>query len=176
VTSDKEATIEGTLHSAGGVGFVRMKGRYATVIEDMWSAITDPQRLVRWYGKVEGDFRVGGEFTEYVSGSQNEGRGRIEVCDPPRKLRVSRTEDEGPERYSTAELVAEGDHTILTIEVHGIPLEDLYAFGGGWQLHVEDLATYLAGHDVVDFGTAWLTRWEKLDPTYLAMVVEPLEH
>ncbi|MHB2029730.1 MAG: SRPBCC domain-containing protein [Acidimicrobiales bacterium] len=176
MTSDKETTVEGTLHSAGGVGVVRMKGRYATDIEDLWSAITDPQRLVRWYGKVEGDFRVGGEFTEYVSGSQNEGRGRIEVCDPPRKLRVSRTTDDGPKRYSTAELVADGDLTILTIEVHGMPLEDLYAFGGGWQLHVEDLATYLAGHDDVDFGAAWLTRWEALDPSYLEMVVEPLEH
>lgn len=176
MSSDKETTIEGSLHSTGGFGVVRMKGRYATDIEDLWSAITEPQRLVRWYGKLEGDFRVGGEFTEYVSGSQNEGRGRIEVCDPPRKLRVSTTANGGPERCSTADLVAEGDHTILTIEVHGMSLEGLYAFGGGWQLHAEDLATYLAGHDVVDFGAAWLTRWEELDLSYLEMVVEPLEY
>lgn len=174
MTSNKKTAIQGTLHSADGVGIVRMRGRYSTDIEDMWSAITDPQRLARWYGKVEGDLLVGGEFTEYASGSQYEGRGRIEACDPPRMLRVTRIADEGPERSLMAELVADGDHTILTIEARGMPLEKLYAYGGGWQLHVEDLATFLAGQDVVDFGASWLTRWQQLEPSYREMTVEAL--
>ncbi len=52
----------GTLRSADGKGVVRMEDRYDTDIDDLWSAITDPARLARWYGEVEGDLRVGGNL------------------------------------------------------------------------------------------------------------------
>ena len=61
--------IEGTLHSADAKGTVRIKGRYETDIQDLWSALTDPQRLARWYGSVDGDLRVGDVFTCFVPGS-----------------------------------------------------------------------------------------------------------
>ena len=35
---------------------------YDTDIDDLWSALTDPRRLARWYGEVEGDLRLGGEL------------------------------------------------------------------------------------------------------------------
>ena len=50
MTKDSGPVIEGTLHSADGQGLVRMKSRYATDIDDLWSALADPQRLARWYG------------------------------------------------------------------------------------------------------------------------------
>src|SRR4029450_7132668 len=54
--------ILGSLRSADGKGVVRMQDRYETDIDDLWSAITDPGRLARWWGRVEGDLRAGGEF------------------------------------------------------------------------------------------------------------------
>jgi uncharacterized protein YndB with AHSA1/START domain len=174
MTENPRTVIEGTLHSVDGKGVVRMKSRYETDIDDLWSALTDPQRLARWYGRVEGDLRVGGEFTSFVHGSQWEGRGRIDVCDPPRQLRVTTSEEGGPQEVITAELVADGGYTVLTIDVRGMPLDNLFAYGGGWQLHVEDLSAHLAGHDGVDFGAPWLTRWEVLAPSYREMAVVPL--
>lgn len=84
MTNDRGTAVEGTLHSVDGQGLVRMKCRYLTGIDDMWSALTDPRRLARWYGNVEGDLHVGGEFTAKVTASGWDGRGRIDVCDPPR--------------------------------------------------------------------------------------------
>jgi uncharacterized protein YndB with AHSA1/START domain len=175
MTENSATSIESTLHSRDGKGIVRMKSRYETGIEDLWSAITEPERLARWYGKVEGDFRVGGEFTALVSGSQWEGRGRIDVCNPPRNLEVTMWEEGGTESVVAAELVADGEDTVLVIERRDVPLDKLYAYGAGWQVHVEDLVSYLAGREPVEFGTAWLARWDKLAPSYRAMTVVPLE-
>ena len=55
--------ILGSLRSADGRGVVRVGDRYDTDIEDLWSALTDPGRLIRWYGQVAGDLRPGGDFT-----------------------------------------------------------------------------------------------------------------
>ena len=57
-----DTRILGSLRSADGKGIVRIEDRYDTDIDDLWSALTDPDRLARWYGEVEGDLRLGGEF------------------------------------------------------------------------------------------------------------------
>jgi uncharacterized protein YndB with AHSA1/START domain len=165
------ATIEGTLHSGGGKGVVRMKCRYATGIDDLWSALTDPQRLAHWYGKVQGELRIGGEFTAFVTASGWDGHGRIEVCVPPRQLRVSISEEEGPEELVMAELATDGDCTTLAIEVRGMPLDLVWAYGAGWQVHAEDLGSHLAGQDRANSDT----RWNELEVIYREMAVVPLE-
>ena len=54
--------ILGSLRSADGKGVVRMEDRFETDVDDLWSALTDPGRLARWLGEVDGDLRLGGEF------------------------------------------------------------------------------------------------------------------
>jgi uncharacterized protein YndB with AHSA1/START domain len=175
MTKKAGAAVEGTLHSVDGKGVVRLKARYETDIDDLWSALTDPQRLERWYGKVHGDLRVGGEFTATVHGSGWDGRGRIDECDPPQRLEVTMWEEEGAEGVVAAELVTDGAETILMIERRGIPLDMLYAYGAGWQAHMEDLGAHLAGQDCSDWpGDSW-PRWEELAPSYREMTVVPLE-
>jgi uncharacterized protein YndB with AHSA1/START domain len=64
MTSDTRANdrILGSLRSEDGDGVTRMEDRFDTAIEDLWLALTEPRRLARWYGEVEGNLRVGGEF------------------------------------------------------------------------------------------------------------------
>ena len=69
--------ILGTLGAADGSGVVRMEDRYDTGIEDLWSAITDPRRLARWLGRIDGDLRLGGEYHAYYFASGWEGTVRI---------------------------------------------------------------------------------------------------
>jgi uncharacterized protein YndB with AHSA1/START domain len=163
-------TIEGTLHSGGGKGAVRMKCRYTTGIDDLWSALTDPKRLAHWYGKVQGELRVGGEFTAYVTASGWDGRGRIEECVPPRQLRLTVSEEDGPEEVVTAALAADGDGTTLALEVRGMPLDLVWAYGAGWQVHLEDLGAHIAGQDRASSDT----RWNELEVIYREMAVVPL--
>jgi uncharacterized protein YndB with AHSA1/START domain len=152
-----------------------MKSRFETDINDLWSALTDPDRLARWYGKVSGDLRIGGEFTATVSGSGWDGRGRIDICVPPRRLGVTQWEEEGSETGVTAELTSDGDATILAIESRGMPVDLLWAFGCGWQTHVEDLAAHLAGQQRGDWPSSWGTRFDELAPFYREMAVVPLD-
>ncbi len=47
-------------------------------------------------------------------------------------------------------------------EERGVPLEYLAGYGGGAQIHVEDLAAYLAGRERIDAKA----RWNELKPAY----------
>ena len=154
--------VVGTLRAVDGSGVVRMEDRYDTDIDDLWSALTDPPRLARWIADIEGDLRVGGEFhASFTSGW--EGPGRVDVCEPPRHLRVTMAPGQGDdETVIEAELVSTGDQTRLVIEERGLPLDELATHGAGWQAHVEDLAAHLAGRRRVD----WRTRWTELTPSY----------
>ena len=84
--------ILGSLRSADGQGVVRIGDRYDTDIDDLWSALTDPGRLARWYGQVEGDLRPGGEIRTYVASDDVESAGRVDACEPPRRLLVTTRE------------------------------------------------------------------------------------
>jgi uncharacterized protein YndB with AHSA1/START domain len=155
--------ILGSLRSADGKGVVRMEDRYDTDIDDLWSALTDPLRLARWYGEVEGDLRLGGEYRARVFASGWEGTGRVEACEPPRRLLVTTKEVDEP--YDTAieaTLTADGDQTILVIEVQGMPLDKIAFYGAGWQIHAENLAAHLAGRERGDSEA----RWDELVPPY----------
>ena len=155
--------ILGSLGSANGKGVVRMEDRFATDIDDLWSALTDPTRLARWYGEVEGDLRVGGEYRARLFASGWEGTGRVEACEPPNRLLVS-TIGPGESGRGTIEvtLSADGDQTVLVWEERGMPLNLIDAYGAGIQVHVEDLAEHVAGRGRIDAAA----RWSELRPAY----------
>jgi len=164
--------ILGSLRSADGQGVVRVEDRYDTDIDDLWSALTDPGRLARWYGEVAGDLRPGGEFRLHVDDAGMDVTGRVEACEPPRRLRVTTRETDESYRpgngvppfdeIAEATLTADGDQTILVIEVRGMPLDKIAFYGAGWQIHAENLATYLAGRESGDTEA----RWGELVPPY----------
>ncbi|HLK01633.1 MAG TPA: SRPBCC domain-containing protein [Streptosporangiaceae bacterium] len=164
MTSDTGAVgrILGSLRSADGRGVVRMQDRFDTGIDDLWSALTDPGRLARWLGEVEGDLRLGGEFrASFFDGW--EGTGRVEACEPPQRLLVvTKHHRQADEQVIEAILAADGDQTILVWEERGIPLNLLAAYGSGIQVHVEDLAAHIAGRERRE-GEA---RWTELMPAY----------
>jgi len=164
--------ILGSLRSADGMGLVRIEDRYDTDINDLWSALTDPARLARWYGQVEGDLRLGGQFRLYLEADGWDGTGRVVACEPPRRLLVTTRESDeswrkgrGAQPFDAAieaTLTADGDQTILVIEVRGMPLDRIAFYGAGWQIHAENLSAYLAGRQ----GGNTEARWDELVPPY----------
>src|SRR5215468_11877030 len=112
--------ILGSLGSADGKGVLRIEDRFDTDIDDLWSALTDPVRLGRWYGDVEGDLRLGGEFRARVFASGWEGTGRVEECEPPRRMVLASKEPDQPEEdVMEVTLTADGDQTVLILEHRG---------------------------------------------------------
>ena len=153
--------VIGHLRSIGRTkGAVRVEDVFDTDPADLWSALTEPERLARWVADVDGDLRVGGTVsTTFVSGW--EGSGRIDVCDPPHRLLVTMEPGTDDETAIEAVLSAAGDGTRLVVEERGIALDGIAAHGAGWQAHVEDLASYLSGG-----GSEWSARWAALAPDY----------
>jgi uncharacterized protein YndB with AHSA1/START domain len=174
MTSDAgpRTRILGSLRSTESAGVVRIEDRYETTIDDLWQAVTDPGRVARWYGQVEGDLSPDGEFRTYIADAQIEATGRVEACEPPRRLLVTTRETEesygdGPgvppfDQAIEVTLTADGDQTLLAIEVRGMPLDKIAFYGVGWQVHAEHLAAYLAGRDHGDTEA----RWGELLPAY----------
>src|SRR3954452_17100769 len=127
MTDDGPGRILGTLAEADGTGVVRIEDRFDTDVEDLWSALTDPGRLARWLGDVEGDLRLGGEFRARFFASGWEGTGRVEACEPPHRLLVLTRDADEPdapaEHAIEATLIADDDQTILVWEERGMPVE-----------------------------------------------------
>jgi uncharacterized protein YndB with AHSA1/START domain len=155
--------ILGSLASADGFGVVRIEERFDADIDEVWSALTEPERLARWYGEVEGELRVGGAYRAHLHASGWEGTGRVEECEPPRRfVVVSKEPDEANERSTEVRLTGDGDQTVSVVEQRGLPLDLLWAYGAGLQIHVEDLAAHVAGRERADAKT----RFDELTPAY----------
>jgi uncharacterized protein YndB with AHSA1/START domain len=122
---------------------VLLRRAYDSPADDVWDAVTDPERIKRWFMPVSGDLREGGDF-------QLEGNagGRILRCDPPRLLRATfggetsivelRLTPDG-EGATTLEL----EHTV-PIEMAGSGAGALYV-GPGWDGAVMALGLFLEG-------------------------------
>ncbi len=82
---------------------IRLGREYDADVEDVWDALTNPERIGRWFLPISGDYRVGGRY-------QFEGNagGRIVACERPRRLRA--TWEYGPP-------VAEGDVSIVEVRL-----------------------------------------------------------
>ncbi|HWD81282.1 MAG TPA: SRPBCC family protein [Kribbella sp.] len=63
---------------------VLMRRSYRAEPAEVWDALTDPERMRRWFMPVSGELKVGGSF-------QLEGNagGEILECDPPRRFKVT---------------------------------------------------------------------------------------
>lgn len=121
---------------------VLLRRRYDAKADDVWSALTDPDRVRRWFYPLTGDLRAGGNF-------QLEGNagGDILTCEPPKLLKVTFG---GPTSVVELRLAEDGDHTVLELE-HTVPIEmagsgagALYV-GPGWDGAFLGLALFLAG-------------------------------
>lgn len=128
---------------SGEVVSVQMTRRYQAAIDDVWSALTDPARVERWFFPLHGDLHAGGTF-------QLEGNagGDILECEPPQLLKVTYG---GPTSLVHLRLSQDGDNeTVLDLE-HTVPIEmaqsgagALYV-GPGWDGAFMALDLFLHG-------------------------------
>ena len=91
----------------------------------------------------------------------------MEACDPPSRLLVTMALDQPDEDVIEATLAADGDQTILVWEERGMPVDQLAGYAAGVQIHVEDLAAYLAGRERRDAAA----RFDELFPAYQQLAV-----
>lgn len=125
---------------------VVLSSLYDTDLDDLWEAVTTPERLRRWFGAVSGDLQQGGRFQ--IEGNAS---GTILEC-RPRQLIAVTWEFGDAVSWVTARLTAEPDGTRLHVE-HQAPLDAHWekygpgAVGIGWDLWLTALARHLLAPD-----------------------------
>jgi uncharacterized protein YndB with AHSA1/START domain len=166
VTND----VIGALRLDGDRTAVRLERSYPTDSQDLWTALTDPARLSRWFARVEGDLRPGGTFCIYFGDEDPAERtlGEVRECAPPHRLEVTwRFRDEG-ESAVRAELTPEPGGTRLSLDHRRLPRTAAAGYGAGWQTYLEQLAADLAGG--AGRGDQWDQHWQRLLPAYQAQL------
>jgi uncharacterized protein YndB with AHSA1/START domain len=160
------AVSDRSLGSADGFGVVRIEARLDAAPDLVWAALTKVEQLAKWYGEVDGELRVGGDYRARVHASEWEGTGHVKECEPPRRFLVTSSESADLSEKSTeVTLSREGDQAVLLVEQRGLPLALAWAFGAGLQIHVEDLAAHVGGGGRVDAKT----RFGELEPAYKSL-------
>jgi uncharacterized protein YndB with AHSA1/START domain len=160
--------IQAAVRLDGDRRAVRLERMYATDPKDLWSALTEPDRLARWFARVEGDLSPNGAFVVYFDDDDPNQRtvGQVLRCEPPSKLEVSWSfQKEGQTRLSV-ELTDTGDATRLVLDQARLPVTSAAGYSAGWHTYLEQLAADLSGG--AGSGEQWSARWEELLPTYQA--------
>ncbi|WP_432947969.1 SRPBCC family protein [Kribbella sp. CA-253562] len=155
--------VQREVSRTGEIATVLMRRTYQSGPEDVWDALTDPERMARWFSPVTGELKVGGSFQ-----IQGNAGGEILECEPPKRYKVTFG---GPESLLEVRLTpGPGDTTEFELE-HSMANPPapggagaLYV-GPGWDGAVAGLALYLNG----DLG-------EDVDPVKMANSPEVIEY
>ena len=133
-----------------GDGTVTIARTYATTVDDMWDACTNPERIARWFLPVSGDLRPGGKYD--LKGNAS---GTVESCDPPNAFRIT-WEFGGQVTYVDLRLTAAGPgETRLELSHSGQGGDHWEEFGPGavglgWDGALYGLGLHLEGGGSAD--------------------------
>jgi uncharacterized protein YndB with AHSA1/START domain len=133
---------------AGEAHSAIMRRVYSAPIDEVWSAITDPERINRFFLPVSGDLREGGRFSIEMNAD-----GEILKCDAPHLLRLTWSfQDAVPDEVEIRLTEVEGgtqlelEHaSVRDVFVSSDPKTGDYGVGAGWEPPLKYLAKYLAG-------------------------------
>ena len=148
------------LIAAGEGRTIRLSRTYDAPIDDVWDALTSPERITRWFLPISGDYRVGGRY-------QLEGNagGEILTCEPPHRFRVTWAYGEVTNAADASELeirlTPAREGTTLELEHTAIVPDEMWgeygpgAVGVGWDQGLLGLSRHLLGGGSVVDPTAW---------------------
>jgi uncharacterized protein YndB with AHSA1/START domain len=131
---------------AGEARTVLLQRTYDAPVEDVWDAITDPQRIARWFLPVTGDLRLGGTY-------QLEGNagGKVLRCEPPHTFTVTWAmgEDTGASQVEVRLSPGADGRTLLRLDHSAVVPPEMWeeygpgAVGVGWDLGLLGLGLHL---------------------------------
>jgi uncharacterized protein YndB with AHSA1/START domain len=116
-------------------------------IEDVWAAVSEPERLARWIGTWEGDPRSGSvQFRMLFEGEHPGETMTIRVCEPPRRLHL--TSHVGDEVWLLdLDLSHDDGVTTVTLTQLGVTAEQVADVGPGWDYYLDRLVDAETGED-----------------------------
>lgn len=156
--------MTGSLRADGDRCAVRFERLYDFTPAELWSALTDPQRLRRWLAETPRfESRLGGRIT--IAFDEGTTEGRVLTWDEPRVLEYEWRfpgEDESAVRF---ELHPQDAGTLLVLDHRRLGRSAGTGYAAGWHAHLDALA------DEIELAT-WQRRFEELLPRYRAQADE----
>jgi uncharacterized protein YndB with AHSA1/START domain len=150
----------GVLRAEGERRGVRFERRFAAPAEELWDALTSPERLARWLapggvgkgpdGAVRLDFGEGGIVT-----------GRVLRWEPPSLLEYEWRFDGEMESVVRFELFPADEGTLLVLDHRALAEGHAPGYSAGWHAHLASLGDQLEGRD-----GAWDERFAAALPHY----------
>ncbi len=159
--------IRGVLRAEGELRAVHLDRVYDTDITDLWSALTDRDRLARWFARVDGELALGAAFRILFDEEQTTD-GTVLACREPDHLRISWTSDGESESYVRVDLSTVEEGTRLRLDHTRLPLSGAAGYAAGWHTYLDQLAADLRGDEAQ--GSTWDARWQALLPAYQAQL------
>lgn len=129
----------------GGTRKLEFRRSWPDPIEDVWSALTEPERLVRWIGTYDGERGAGGtgSFTMTHESEPASEAVTIVECDPPRRLVL---EWSGQENWRVdLDLSVEGGRTVLRFAQVFRTTGEVPDVAAGWHWYLDKFEAELTG-------------------------------
>ena len=121
---------------------------YDDPITDVWSALTDPDRTARWFGRWTGDPASGSVQVVMVAEDDASPQTMtILACEPPTRLLVETDSPDGVWRLEVT-LSDQGGGTALRFVQRLAEPYDASSIGPGWHFYLDRLAAVVQDHEV----------------------------
>jgi uncharacterized protein YndB with AHSA1/START domain len=150
----------GVLRLEGGRRGVRFERTLAAPVDEVWDALTSPERLARWLapgtvgtgasGTVRLDFGEGGLVA-----------GRVLSWEPPSLLEYEWRFAGETESVVRFELSSTGDETLLVLDHRALAEEHAAGYSAGWEAYLASLSDHLEGGS-----GSWEERFAAALPRY----------
>ncbi|MFC7465757.1 SRPBCC family protein [Brachybacterium sp. GCM10030252] len=129
---------------------VRIERRFRAPIDDVWAAMTEPERLQRWIGRWEGDPATGRvAFFMTAEGDDVEPEEfAITECSPPHRFAADTSVGDGAWHLRFELSHEDGITTVVFAQALGD--DPLGSVGPGWEYYLDRLARTLEGEDADD--------------------------
>jgi uncharacterized protein YndB with AHSA1/START domain len=147
-------TLLGTLTRTGDDAEVVFERVYDTDPADLWAALTEPERLARWFAPVHGDLREGGHFTIHFDDNDVPDC-RLASCDRPRRYSWEWSHSSHTSLVTVAVAPA-GTGARLHLTHTRLAVSQAPDYAAGWEVYVRRLAEFLSGGEVCD---TWAQDW-----------------
>jgi uncharacterized protein YndB with AHSA1/START domain len=162
-----DGLTDGAVTHDGSTAVIRFQRHLPYPVDEVFSALTEPARVVQWWGDLEIDPRPGGRFdltwlNPTPDGDRLTMHATITAFDPPRLLETA-GDTHGVLRWT---LTAEEGGTVLAFSsTLDLPDEFRTRVLAGWHFHLLALAHGLGGGtvDLVE-----LPEWEAIHQRYVA--------
>lgn len=114
-------------------------------LQEVWAALTEPERLAQWLAPGRIELRVGGAARLDFADSGIVIDSTVTAVEPPRRLEYSWSGPNEPQRPVRWDLEPIGPVTRLVLELEIPAQEEVARSAAGWAAHLEMLAAFLAG-------------------------------